>query len=115
MEVLTSTPTAALGPEPPLRFTVDGSDGLEAHLAQTCVRVAEGVRAIIPGQSLDAVLLGGGYGRGEGGVCITAEGDRPYNDLEFYVMVRGNVLAAERRYGRRLHDLGHRLSPGAGV
>ena len=40
----------------------------------------------IPG--IAAVVLGGGYGRGEGGVLHTPEGDRPYNDLDFFVFSR---------------------------
>ena len=65
------------------RFTVDGSDDLERHLARICEKIAAGLRGLIPPRQLEAVLLGGGYGRGEGGVLRTSAGDRPYNDLEF--------------------------------
>src|SRR5687767_13815582 len=71
------------------RFTIDGSDSLEKHLAETCKRVAVGVREIIPNGRLDALLLGGGYGRGQGGVLRTDADDKPYNDLEFYVCLNG--------------------------
>lgn len=60
-------------------------------------------------------MLGGGYGRGQGGVLKTEAGDRPYNDLEFYVFVRGNVLLGERRYRRVLEKLGESLSRNAGL
>ena len=65
------------------RFTLDGSEVLEAHLAATCDKVLSGIRALVPAARLDGILLGGGYGRGEGGVLKTAAGDQPYNDLEF--------------------------------
>jgi hypothetical protein len=40
------------------------------------------------GDNLTALILGGGYGRGEGGV-LRAEGkERPYNDLDFTLIVR---------------------------
>jgi hypothetical protein len=97
------------------RFTIDGDAALEAHLGAVCDRVRAGVMAAIPANSLAAVLLGGGYGRGEGGVLRTPAGDRPYNDLEFYVFVRGIALLAERRYRHVLHELGERLSPEAGL
>ena len=74
----------------PVRFTLDGDDALELHLAQTCARVLSGIRGLIPTAKLEAVLLGGGYGRGEGGVLRGPTGDRPYNDLEFYVAITGN-------------------------
>ncbi|MDB6112429.1 MAG: hypothetical protein JWR69_4179 [Pedosphaera sp.] len=97
------------------RFTLDGSDALEGHLAQTCQAVLGGVQALIPSSSLDALVLGGGYGRGQGGVLRSATGDRPYNDLEFYVFTRGNVLLNEHRYRSPLQKLGDQLSPAAGL
>jgi hypothetical protein len=97
------------------RFTIDGSDALEQHLAQLCDEVLAGVREIIPPRRLEALLLGGGYGRGEGGVLATAEGDRPYNDLEFYVFVRGNTWLNDRRFALPLQWLAERLAPGVGV
>lgn len=97
------------------RFTLDGSAELEQHLAQTCARIAAGLRGLLPRGRLEAVLLGGGYGRGEGGVLFDASGARPYNDLEFYVCLRGNRHLNERRFGRALHVLGEILTPQAGI
>lgn len=99
----------------PQRFTIDGCAELEAHLARTCDRVLEGVRAIVPPDALEGILLGGGYGRGEGGVLRTAAGEKPYNDLEYYVFVRGNAVLGERKYRHALHELGEHLSPDAGL
>ena len=45
----------------------------------------------------------------------TSSGDQPYNDLEFYVFVRGNAVLAQRRWHAVLHELGEKLSPAAGV
>ncbi|MDB6125655.1 MAG: hypothetical protein JWQ71_4648 [Pedosphaera sp.] len=97
------------------RFTLDGSEALEAQLAEMCRRVLSGVQSLIPAPELEALVLGGGYGRGQGGVFKTVSDDRPYNDLEFYVFVRGNILLSERKYRRPLHELGERLSPDAGL
>lgn len=98
-----------------VRFTLDGSDALENHLDRICQRVLAGVLEIVPEKSLEAVLLGGSYGRGEGGVWWTTTGDRPYNDLEFYVALRGVDWLNERCYREPLHELGRKLSPDAGV
>ncbi len=92
------------------RFTLDGDHALELHLEQTCARVLSGIRGLIPATSLEAVLLGGGYGRGEGGVLRDPGGDRPYNDLEFYVVIRGNRHLNEFLYHRRLEVLGEILT-----
>src|SRR5471032_3020939 len=58
----------------PRRFTLDGDDALERHLERTCARVLSGIRGLIPAKKLEAVLLGGGYGRGEGGVLRSLPG-----------------------------------------
>jgi hypothetical protein len=97
------------------RFTIDGGEPLEQRLEATCRRVAEGVGRILPGRKLRALVLGGGYGRGEGGVLREGDREHPYNDLEFYVLARGNRLLNERRYGRALRNLGEDLSPAAGL
>ncbi len=104
-----------MNPVSSARFTLDGSAALESHLAQVCDEVRDGVAALIPASRLDGLLLGGGYGRGEGGVWRGPEGDRPYNDLEFYVFVRGSAVLGERQWREPLHHLGERLSPGAGL
>src|SRR5262245_19918829 len=93
-----------------VRFTRDGSDALEERLARACHDVLEGIRQVLPASRLEAILLGGGYGRGEGGVLKTATDDAPYNDLEFYVAVRGNQFLSRRRYQRPLHKLASQLT-----
>jgi len=45
----------------------------------------------------------------------TESGDRPYNDLEFYVFIRGNNWLNERRFGEALACLAHEFAPEAGV
>ncbi|HXE43123.1 MAG TPA: hypothetical protein VN516_08870 [Candidatus Baltobacteraceae bacterium] len=96
-------------------FTLDGDGALEMHIERTCKKILAGVQKIILPQQLEGVLLGGGYGRGEGGVLRTQNGDRPYNDLEFYILVRGNDWLNQKIYGRRLHRLAQSLSPEAGA
>jgi hypothetical protein len=100
---------------PEQRFTPAGSTELEEHLEHVCARVLRSVRGLIPAPQLEALYLGGGYGRGEGGVLATTEGERPYNDLEFYVFIRGNRHANEWRHARALDVLGEILTPAAGA
>ena len=110
---LSRAETPAPGSAP--RFTLDGDPKLEEHLRRTCDRIAAGLRGLLPARKLEGVLLGGGYGRGEGGVCGTPDGDRPYNDLEFYVFLRGNRHVNERVHGHALHVFGEILTPQAGM
>jgi len=97
------------------RFTLDGSPGLELYLVELCWRIREEVLKLIPPPNLDALVLGGGYGRGQGGVLKTESGDAPYNDLEFYVFIRGNHWINAARYHQDFQQLESMLSPEAGL
>lgn len=97
------------------RFTLDGSPSLELYLAELCRRIREEVLKLIPSRNLDALVLGGGYGRGQGGVLKTESGDAPYNDLEFYVFIRGNHCVNAARYRQDFQQLESMLSPEAGL
>ena len=97
------------------RFTIDGSAGLEQHLAVTCTHVRAGVERILPAGRLEGLVLAGGYGRGEGGVLRENGQDLPYNDMEFFVFIRGSTLINDRLYKAALHRLGESLSLMAGL
>jgi hypothetical protein len=97
------------------RFTIDGSESLEQHLAVTCAHVRAGVERIIPADRLEGIALAGGYGRGEGGVLREHGQDLPYNDLEFFVFVRGSTFINDHRFKAALHELGESLAPAAGL
>ena len=64
---------------------------------------------------LAAVVLGGGYGRGEGGVCRTPQGDRPYNDLDLFVFSDGASRGEARRIAAELAKLAERWGQRIGV
>jgi hypothetical protein len=93
------------------RFTINGSDTLEQALECLCWQVVDQIRRAVPGDLIEAILLGGGYGRGEGGVLATPAGDNPYNDLEFYLFLRGSRLLNERRFSPALQQLATSLAP----
>jgi hypothetical protein len=98
------------------RYTRDGSEQLEHRLARTCEHVRSAIQLLVPPARLEGLLLGGGYGRGEGGV-LRAPGreDEPYNDLEFYVLTRGSILLAESTLRPKLHAAQERLGAAAGI
>lgn len=97
------------------RLTLDGSAELERRLAMLCRQISQSVLERVGRHKLEALVLGGGYGRGQGGVLQTQKEDAPYNDLEFYVFLKGNVVLNTRRYRARLDGLSHALSPAAGL
>ena len=97
------------------RFTIDGSDKLEQHLAATCTHVRAGVERSVPAGKLEGLALAGGYGRGEGGVLRENGQDLPCNDMEFFVFIRGSTLINDRLFKAALHQLGESLSHAVGL
>lgn len=97
------------------RFTLDGGAALEARLQGICDQVVEQVRQAIPVSKLEGIVLAGGYGRGEGGVLRTPNGELPYNDVEFYVFAAGNRFVNERKYAGPLLRVSESLSAEHGL
>jgi hypothetical protein len=97
------------------RFTLDGDKALEERLALLCENVRQRSCQLVPEDQIEALLLGGGYGRGEGGVLKTTAVDEPYNDLEFYLCLRGNLFANQRKFFHAFHHLGESLSRDAHI
>ena len=97
------------------RFTIDGSDSLEAELLGLCDRARAAILEVIHPRKVHALVLGGGYGRGEGGVLKTEGGDKPYNDLEFYVIHTTSDLLAEKLYQTKIHHIAEQLTQAAGI
>ena len=87
------------------RFTAIGSSSVDAAIGEAVSAIGAAIGALrIP--HLEGVVLGGGYGRGEGGVAIGPDGaERPYNDLDFYVIADDSSSAAD------LAEIGARLAP----
>ncbi|MBR4125548.1 MAG: hypothetical protein IKR13_05045 [Victivallales bacterium] len=76
------------------RYTCLPSEAVTRLLDSALPLIAQDIDAIRPAR-LAAVVLGGGYGRGEGGVLRTPQGDHLYNDLDFFVFSQ-NASARER-------------------
>jgi len=85
------------------RYTVLGGAEAEARVAAAVEAIREAARAALDPRELRALVLIGGYGRGEGGVEVREGVERPHNNLD--------VLAITRRAGRgRTEALRQRLS-----
>lgn len=66
--------------------------------------ISEDVQAVVAPQDWVALILGGGYGRGEGGALRTAYGFRPYNDYDLVLIHRSRDPA---QWTDRLRELEH--------
>ncbi len=74
------------------------------------LRIIVDAVADLLGPRLDAILLCGGFGRGEGGVVVDSGGTRVVNDYDIIILLRGNFVLNYSRYAARLYRLAERLS-----
>ena len=104
------------GPPASSRFTPEGDRAVEARIARDQKLVAAAVMESVPARYFRALVLIGGYARGEGGFRRDADGrPEPYNDYDYFVVVGGANAAEVRDLKPRLLQLGHALSYRVGV
>jgi len=88
-----------------LRYTLRGSPKVEGHIGATIARAAGLVAKNFARHECRALVLLGGYGRGEGGVIREDGAERPHNNLDFLLVT--TTLGALRRASlkKRLDDV----------
>jgi len=96
------------------RYTLLGPPEAEQRIHDDQSRITQAVLEVIPRPTFAALILAGGYGRGEGGYRSRNGQFAPYNDYDYFV-----VLEASRRksaeWQRRLKKVGHFLEDKIGV
>jgi hypothetical protein len=85
-----------------------GSEAFNLELSEVLEAVGQAVKNEL-GSNLVALVLGGGYGRGEGGVYLHGGQERPYNDLDFTLLVSSKGLVDEQRLKAAVHSLEQRV------
>lgn len=70
------------------QFTVDGDEFLDSFIENQLTSITAQVLSEFPREHVVALVLGGGYGRGEGGALRTSQGLRPYNDYDLILVHR---------------------------
>lgn len=68
-------------------YTVRDDKNIDEVIAKDLALIVNRIREALP---VRAILLGGGFGRGEGSVLITRDGIRPVNDYDIFIAVSDN-------------------------
>lgn len=77
------------------KYTFVFNADLEALLDSLVNRLNERVSQSDIAKSVEYIVFGGGYGRGEGGVFESSKGTMLYNDIDFFVLAHDNVSDAD--------------------
>ena len=96
------------------RYTGVSSSQVTGLLDETLREIGNEIEELrLP--KLAAVVLGGGYGRGEGGVLRTQRGERLYNDLDFFVFSSGGARRENERIQEELSKVSERWGKALGI
>ena len=79
------------------RFTVRGSADFEKRMSSLFTELADHAGKVLSPDVCRAMVLLGGYGRGEGGVVMTDGIERFHNNLDFLVITQSISPAAQER------------------
>ena len=101
---------------PPRRYTLDGDDTVEARIDRDQRVIAEAVAAAVDPRQFAALVLIGGYGRGEGGY-VQADGAEPapFDDYNYVLVLRQSGRRARAALTRHLGEVAESLRNKVGV
>ncbi|MBX7187505.1 MAG: hypothetical protein K1Y01_20340 [Vicinamibacteria bacterium] len=71
------------------RLTLIGGPQVEKTLRELVVKATRAICGLVPKENLKALVLAGGYGRGEGGIRVGEDGERPANNLDLLLFTVG--------------------------
>ncbi|MFO7895650.1 MAG: hypothetical protein R6U84_01775 [Candidatus Cloacimonadales bacterium] len=68
------------------KFTVRGTEKVEQLIRDMVAEIATTIIEDLPESDYEALIMLGGYGRGEGGVVIEAGMEKPHNNFDFILL-----------------------------
>lgn len=98
-----------------IKYAPHGSEAFNAKVEESLAYIAARFDTLFSRNDLIALVLGGGYGRKEGGVLKSAEGEKLYNDLDFFVISKALSLRKKASISRDLKNLHQELSEEFGI
>ena len=89
-------------------YAPHGSENFNREMHEVLADLTEEAVGLI-GDNLVALLLGGGYGRGEGAVYLIDGQEKPFNDLDLTIVVQRRNRALKKALLHIKHRYEHRL------
>lgn len=96
-------------------YSLYGSDAFDQKMDAMLSHIRNRFETEIDCSDISALILAGGYGRGEGGVLKIAETEDLYNDLDFFVLSKLISASKTAEINRKLHFLHKELSALYGI
>lgn len=98
------------------KYALKADAAFDEMLDKQLTAISEALKKTAVSKDIAAVVLGGGYGRGEGGVFETPDGRKIlYNDLDFFVIAKNLSSFRLKKIDRALAILGESFSRTIGI
>ena len=97
------------------KYTVYGDAEFDKKIDADMEQIRKAVLKVVPEEDLSALILGGGYGRGEGGVFLQNGTMELYNDYDFFVISNDLSRAKMQMYHAKLFEVGEELTEEIGI
>ena len=95
------------------KFTVWGSEKLEKKIREDQKLILATLQDNIDFSTIKAIILGGGYGRGEGGVFIEDGNEKLFNDYDYFVFTKNQKNRTSLH--RSIQPISHKLTEKIGI
>nr|HPI26651.1 hypothetical protein [Candidatus Cloacimonadota bacterium] len=92
-----------------IKYAPYGSEGFNRYIDESLKDIAVRFDALFSRDDLIALVLGGGYGRNEGGVLNVDNEEKLYNDLDFFVISKDMPPWKNAHIDRTLKNLHYEL------
>ncbi|MFA7056200.1 MAG: hypothetical protein WC155_01390 [Candidatus Cloacimonadales bacterium] len=93
------------------KYTLSGSQEFDNLIDNQLKQIKEEILNLIPPCDIVAILLGGGYGRGEGGVFIKDGKEYPYNDYDLFVILKNVGIVKKKKYQKKMELIHEKFTP----
>ena len=93
------------------KYTLTGSEKFDKLIDEQLIQVTQEILNLIPQKDIAAILLGGGYGRGEGGVLLENGEESLYNDYDLFVILKNVSYLKKKEYQNKIHFIHEKFTP----
>jgi hypothetical protein len=83
-------------------YTINGSIEFEQKITSDMKAIVNRVTTVVGESDLVAIILGGGYGRGEGGVRVIDGNELLFNDYDLFVISKSISRSKLKTYQNKL-------------
>ncbi len=93
------------------KYTLSGSQEFDNLIDEQLLQIKDEILTLIPAKDIAAILLGGGYGRGEGGVLEEDGKEYLYNDYDLFVILKNVSYLKKKEYQDKVQLIHKKFTP----